>query len=624
MNTQNSLPTTTRNPWSWIPSLYFIEGLPYVMAMIVSVIMYKRMGVSNADITFYTSLLNLPWVFKWLWSPFVDIIRTKRIWTVLMQFAVGVGLAGVALCLPLDNFLRYTMAFFFLVAFSSATHDIAADGFYMLALKEDQQAFFVGIRSTFYRFAMITGQGLLVIMAGQLESSTGLEKVTFSASSISSATYETPTFPSGQSFYPQEGDLKILTDLTGNGAKLVLGAWPKAPADSLLTLAREWNKNHNFYPKEENKSTEKKQPGWWSRTVATPLGAFLKRHFGPEEVVFEKGAGSIAIGRFYLSNTPAEGETVQLNIARSDGDKGISLVEGSHLTFDQYNWNQPALVVIQVDPKAKTAGQATFTVTSGDVPFAWSIVFWLVAAIMILAALYHQWILPRPPTDTPREVNSVGDIMKGFVHTFSTFFQKKKIGVIIGFILLYRLGEAQLGKVAGLFLLEVPELGGLGLSTSELGIVYGTVGIIALVAGGLIGGVLVSRQGLKYWLWWMVAAINVPNLVYVYLAYSQTESLFIINVAVAIEQFGYGFGFVAFLLYMIHVSEGPFKAAHYAICTGFMALGAMVPGAISGWIQDAIGYQHFFIWVIIATIPAFVITKFIPLDGDFGKKKPNE
>ena len=441
MKTQSPLSPTRRNPWTWIPSLYFIEGLPYVMAMIVSVIMYKRMGVSNADITFYTSLLNLPWVFKWLWSPFVDIIRTKRIWTVVMQFAVGVGLAGVALCLPLDNFLRYTMAFFFLVAFSSATHDIAADGFYMLALKEDQQAFFVGIRSTFYRIAMITGQGLLVILAGSLESNSGLGELGFSVATVEQAGYQLPAFPSGQSSYPLDGELRVITDFDEKGAKIGLGAWPQAKVDSLVNLANQWNKDHNFYPKEEQKELANQEPGFWTKHISTPLGQFLNRNFGPETLEFEKGKGGITFGKFYLSQAPPDNEKVVLNISRSSGDKGISLVAGTRLAFDQYNWNQPALVVIQTDPKAKAVGQASFTVTSGDVPFSWSIVFWVVAAIMVLAALYHQWILPRPPTDTARDVKTLQDVMKEFVLTFSTFFQKEKIGIIIAFILLYRLGK---------------------------------------------------------------------------------------------------------------------------------------------------------------------------------------
>jgi PAT family beta-lactamase induction signal transducer AmpG len=203
------------------------------------------------------------------------------------------------------------------------------------------------------------------------------------------------------------------------------------------------------------------------------------------------------------------------------------------------------------------------------------------------------------------------------------FFKKKHIGLIIAFLLVYRLGESQLVKLAAPFLLDIKESGGLGLTTGEVGIVYGTVGIISLTLGGLLGGFLAARNGLKHWLWWMLIAINLPNLVYVYLSYTMPDSFILINLCVAVEQFGYGFGFTAYMLYMIYVSDGDHKTAHFAITTAFMALGMMIPGMVSGWLQELIGYQHFFIWVVIATIPAFIITKMIPLDTGFGKKTEN-
>src|SRR5437870_4361346 len=162
-----------RNPWAWVPTLYLAEGLPYVVVMMVSVIMYKGLGVSNSDIALYTSWLYLPWVIKPLWSPLVDILKTRRMWIWMMQLFIGAGLAGVALMIPASHFFQYTLAFLWLLAFSSATHDIAADGFYMLATTQREQAFFVGIRSTFYRISMISGQGLLVILAGLIQSRTG-------------------------------------------------------------------------------------------------------------------------------------------------------------------------------------------------------------------------------------------------------------------------------------------------------------------------------------------------------------------------------------------------------------------------------------------------------------------
>lgn len=420
-----------RNPWLWIPSLYLAEGLPYVVVMTVSVIMYKRLEISNTEIALYTSWLYLPWVLKPFWSPIVDLLKTKRFWIIILQLVIGAGLAGVAFTLPTNNFFQYTLAFFWLLAFSSATHDIAADGFYMLGLKQHLQAYFVGIRSTFYRIAMLAGQGLLVILAGHLEES------------------------------------------------------------------------------------------------------------------------------------------------------------------------------------------------SGKIHFAWQITFLIIAALFFLFFIYHLFIIPKPKSDSHREKITLNHFTNEFIRTFVSFFRKKKILVTVLFILLYRLGESQLIKMASPFLLDSKEVGGLGLSTSDVGFVYGTVGVIALSLGGILGGIAASRHGLKFWLWWMLIAINLPDLVYVYLAAAQTSNFILINICVAVEQFGYGFGFTAFMLYLILISDGEYKTAHFAIATGLMALGMMLPGMISGWIQEQVGYLNFFIWVCISTIPAFIITKFIKIDPEFGKKKLN-
>jgi PAT family beta-lactamase induction signal transducer AmpG len=417
-----------RNPWSWVPSLYLAEGFPYVVVMTVSVIMYKRLDISNTEIALYTSWLYLPWVIKPFWSPIVDLLKTKRFWIIIMQFFIGVGLAGVALTLPTEKFFQYTLAFFWLLAFCSATHDIAADGFYMLGLKEHQQSYFVGIRATFYRIAFLAGQGLLIILAGQIEES------------------------------------------------------------------------------------------------------------------------------------------------------------------------------------------------SGNIPFAWMITFFILAGLFIIFLVYHLFILPHPKSDSPREDVQLKHFVNEFLRTFVSFFKKKEILLIISFILLYRLAEAQLVKMALPFLIDPKDAGGLALTTSEVGVVYGTVGIIALTLGGILGGIAASRQGLKFWIWWMLIAINLPDLVYVYLAVTQTSNFILINICVAVEQFGYGFGFTAFMLYLIYISEGEFKTAHFAIATGLMALGMMLPGMISGMIQEELGYLNFFIWVCISTIPVFIITKFVNIDPSFGKK----
>ena len=413
-------------PWLWVPSLYFAQAIPYVVVMNLTVIMYKDMGISNSDIAFYTSLLYLPWVIKPLWSPIVDMFGTKRRWTVLLQVVVGASLIAVGTVLHTPAFFAVSLAVMWIMAFSSATHDISADGFYMLGLRQQQQAAFVGVRSTFYRLATLVGQGPLVVLAGYL------------------------------------------------------------------------------------------------------------------------------------------------------------------------------------------------AVTLGDVRQAWAIVFYVLAGIFFAAFAWHQFVLPVPPDD--KAVPSTNNPLRDFFGTFAAFFKKRDIWMIVAFILTFRLGEAQLLKLVAPFLKDPVSAGGLGLTTAEYGIAYGTVGIIALTLGGLAGGWLISRLGLKRCLWLMVFAIHLPDLVFVYLSQTQPTDLVTVSAFLALEQFGYGFGFTAMMMYMIMVADGPNKTAHYAICTGLMALGMMVPGMWSGDLQEYLGYKHFFIWTCLATIPAFIVAALVKIDPEFGKK----
>lgn len=415
---KKTLSQLQRNAWSWIPSLYFAEGLPYVVVMTVSVIMYKRLDISNTDIALYTSWLYLPWVIKPFWSPFVDMVKSKRWWIVSMQLLIGAGFGGIGLLLPLPLFFQSTLCVFWLMAFSSATHDIAADGFYMLALDEKKQSFFVGIRSTFYRFSTLAGQGLLIVLAG----------------------------------------------------------------------------------------------------------------------ILEKKLGNIAL--------------------------------------------------------------------------AWSIVFYILAAFFLCMCAYHHFALPYPLSDTKRSI-AWKDVLKRFLETFSSFFKKKHIGWTLAFMMLYRLGEALLVKMASPFLLDERSLGGLGLSTEDVGYVYGTVGVIALTLGGILGGIVVSKGGLSKWLWPMALSITLPNIVYVFLSHSMPLHIWPIYTCVAIEQFGYGFGFTAYMLYMMRISEGAEQTAHYALCTGFMALGMMLPGMIAGWLQESVGYPRFFEIVMVLSLPILCIIPII-------------
>ncbi len=415
--------TTQKNPWFWVPSLYLTESVPYVIIITVSVIMYKSLGVSNADIGLYTSFLYLPWVIKPIWSPILELFGSKKKWFLSMQLILAVAFLGVGLTTGTSHFFTITLAFFWMGAFASATNDIASDGLYLIALKPDQQSFFVGMRSTFYRVGMITGQGLIVIIAGNLE------------------TY------------------------------------------------------------------------------------------------------------------------------------------------------------------------------FGDPAKAWSWTMIIVASLMLILALINFITTPNVI-----EERVAREDQPSFGKVFSTFFTKKNIGLSLGFVLLYRLGESQLVKMASPFFLDERSDGGLGLSVTDVGFLYGTLGVIALLAGGIMGGILISRDGLGKWMMPMVVAINVPNIGYVFLAWLQPDSILFAGSVVLIEQLGYGFGFAAYMVFLIYLAEGLFKTAHYALATGFMAMGMMLPGMLSGYMQQWLGYPGFFVWVVLATIPGFVMAYLVKYPREFGKK----
>jgi PAT family beta-lactamase induction signal transducer AmpG len=421
--------TSSRSPWLWIPTLYLAEGLPYALVMSVAAVLYKNLGESNTKITLWISLLGWPWILKPLWSPVADILKTRRHWIWATQFLSGVILATVAFAVPAPHFFQLTLALFALLAFNSATHDIAADGFYILALPEREQAWFSGVRNTFYRVANIAAQGLLIVLVDR----------------------------------------------------------------------------------------------WHART--------------------------------------------------------------------------------------------------GNFVTAWAAAFVLMAGILFALGIYHRLILPRPSADVAHPENSLGSFLSDFAGTFAAFFRKPKILTLLAFILLYRFGEAQLLGVSKLFLLDDRANGGLALTDGEYGWIYGTAGVIALLCGGLLGGFVVARYGLKFWLWPMLLAIHLPDAVFVWLASAQPQNLLAIGAGVAVEQFGYGFGFTAFMLYMIYIARGEHATAHYALCTGFMALGLNLPMAWSGQLQEFLGYPHFFIWVILTTVPSFIVALFIPLDAEFGKRR---
>ena len=411
--------------WAWVPTLYFAQGLPYALVVTVSVIMYKKLGISNADIGLYTSFLYIPWVIKPLWSPFVDLKSTKRNWFLGMQLLASLALLAIGLTLPTNLFFITSLACFWMVAFASATNDIATDGYYMIGLTEEKQSFFVGMRSVFYKLANVTGQGLLVVLAG-----------------------------------------------------------------------------------------------------------FLENHYG--------------------DNTKA-----------------------------------------------------------------WSYTMICAAFLMLLLTMSNFFVTPKFESSDAIALEKP----KGFVEVFISFFNKPGMGMALAFILFFRLGESQLVKMASPFLLDPTSAGGLGYTTSEVGTIYGTIGVIFLTIGGILGGVLISRQGLKKWMLPMLISLNAPNALYALLAVTGTTNVFAVTGTVIVEQFGYGFGIAGFMVYLIYVAEGNSKTSHYALATGFMALGMMLPGLISGFMQEWLGYGGFFIWVVIAALPAFVILRYVKYPADFGRAK---
>ena len=411
-------------PWYWIPFLNFTSGFPYAIIIYASVTMYKDLGVDNQDIGFYTSLLYLPWVIKPIWSPFIDLYATKRKWFLAMQLLIAITFLIVGITISNNHFFILSLALFWVGAFASASNDVASDGYYMLALAKEQQSFFLGIRSTFYRLSILTGNGLIVILAG-----------------------------------------------------------------------------------------------------------FLENKFG--------------------DNTKA-----------------------------------------------------------------WSYTMIVVALIAISLTIYNFFFTPKVEEIAETEPNQKAS----FSEIFTSFFQKKQIGIAIAFILLFRLGESQLLKMLTPFLMDSNTKGGMGLATEDVGIIYGTFGVFALLLGGILAGIIISKYGLRKWMLQMFLAMHLPIIGFVLLAYFLPTSVYYIYAAVIAEQFGYGLGFTAFMFYLIYIAEGESKTSHYAIATGFMALGMMLPGMASGFIQEYLGYGNFFIWVFLATIPGLILSQYLDYPDEYGKK----
>ena len=404
---------TQRTPWIWVPTLYLVEGLPYAIVNTIALAVFKDMGVDNGTLGPLTTLISLPWLIKPLWSPFMDIFRSKRWWILLTQFTMVAVTAAIALLLPFCT-MSVLMALFVLVAFASATHDISADGFYMIALDKQKQSVFVGIRNTFYRGGLVLGQGLLVMLAGFLQKRTG------------------------------------------------------------------------------------------------------------------------------------------------------------------------------------------------SIPRSWAVVLLICAVLLALIALYHLFCLPKSENDLDiRGKKSAGQIFSEFGEAFRTFFVKTGVWWAIAFMLLYRLPEALSLNLLYPFFKDGMELGGLGAGTEVYGLVYGTFGVIALLLGGILGGLYASKKGLRKAMWPMALSLALPCAVYLIMAMLQPQSVWAIGAFIVLDQFGYGFGFTAYTLFMMQFVDGPLKTSHYAICTAFMWLSMKLPALVAGYLQQWLGYTGFFTLVMVSCLGTF-------------------
>ncbi len=561
---------------SWIPSLYFAEGVPCMVVTAVSVVMLKSLGMSNESLAFWTSWLVLPWILKPLWTPLVDLYGTKRLWIVATELAMALAFALAAFSMPLAFATQAVLASFLLLAFLSATHDASADGFYIIALDSHSQATFSGIRSAFYRLAMIVAQGGLVMLAGFVEARSGLAparlEVSFEASSL--AWKETVS-----------GDIKLKAIKLPQPAASQ-AASPKEELKSLKALVQDWN-----------------SPG--------------REGAGPASLT--ASGGYLLVGVSVLGAS-SEGAQRQVSFSRISGDKSLSLVEGEILKFDRAGQTRYAL--IKADPNLKPPCKALFEARSGNLRLAWGLCLGLCSGIFLLLCAYHQIMLPKGAEGSPARAEA-RNALSEFFKALGSFFQKKGVVSVLAFILLYRFAESQLLKLFAPFMLDSRSSGGLALSLGEQGFIYGTIGIVCLMLGGVAGGLLIARHGLGRWLLPMAVIMNTPDLLFVYLSQAQPEGLLPVAVCVAVEQLGYGFGFTAFMLLMVQFAEdsGPYRTSHYAIMTGFMALGMMLPGMFAGKLQEMMGYKLFFLWVLFCVIPSLAVV--LParriVRDDFGK-----
>ena len=412
-------PAARRSPIAWVPSLYFAQGVPFFVVMAIATLLFKDLGVPNADVTRWTNTLGLAWAVKPLWSPFLEAVPSKKRLVIVFQLVGATTLGLVALALNVPHSVALVLAILGFTAFGSATHDIASDGLYIASLTDRQQAGYAGWQGAFFNAARLFARGGVLVLVGVLEKT----------------------------------------------------------------------------------------------------------------------------------------------------------MEAAH---------------------------------------AWSAVFLLLAAVMAVLAAYHAWALPDTRGAEP-PARDLGRIARTLGEVVVDFFRKPGIGFAIAFIILFRAGEGQIQSVGPLFLKDARAAGGLGLTTDQIGVVYGTWATVAFVGGSIVGGYFTSWLGLRRSMVWLVIAMNLPNVVYWWLSTARPTDMSLIATGLSIEMFGYGFGFVGIILFIMQVvAKGRFTTAHYALGTGVMQLGFILSGTWSGEIQTWLGYQHFFLWVLACAVPVLVLSFFLP------------
>ncbi|MFM7356960.1 MAG: MFS transporter [Sediminibacterium sp.] len=415
------VPKKKRNPFYWIPTTWFAMGLPnLVLGGTIASLLYKSLGYSDAQIAFWTGVIVLPWSFKPLWGPFMELYKTKKFYIQLSQIACGLLFALSVLTLYSNAFFPLSVSLFFLIAFFGATQDMAADGVYLSELSASDQAKYVGWQGTFYNVAKIFSNGGMVFLAG------------------------------------------TLIPVIGNRD-------------------------------------------------------------------------------------------------------------------------------------------------------AWAVVLAIYAIVMLLLGIYNRTVLPD--TSSGKKVAGVSEVWFTLKDVITSFFQKKYIGAGILFIVLYRFAEGQGIKIMPLFLKAERSSGGLGLSEATVGLLTGIYGTAAFVLGSLAAGYFVSNKGLnRSTLLLLCAFFNLPFAAYAYLAITQAESLWIIGTAISVEHFGYGFGFIGIILFIMQqIAPGRYQMAHYAFGSAITYFGYTLASMISGSISDYLGYANFFIWVLVSTLPAFIVSWLVPL-----------